>query len=93
MKLVLKNITCIQVQVVNYLLRGWIKSLEAEGSIPLPLLEGSEAPQHSVRRDLEFVREGAKKSVNVRFVESKLLLWNWISSIVESRFRKVKLKS
>lgn len=79
--------------MVNYLLRGWIKSLEAEGSIPLPLLDGSGAPQHSVLRDMEFMREGEKKSVSVRFVESKFLLWNRISSLIESRLGKVKLKS
>ncbi|XP_031374295.1 pheophytinase, chloroplastic isoform X2 [Punica granatum] len=80
-------------EVVNYLLRGWIKSLEAEGSISLPLLDDVEAPQNSIIRDLEFVREGAKKSLKVRVVESKSELWNRISSFIESRLGKVKLKS
>ncbi|KAK4748945.1 hypothetical protein SAY87_015531 [Trapa incisa] len=81
-------------EVVNYLLRGWIKSLETEGLIPLPLLDGSQVPQHGVvRRDMEFVREGVKKSVNVRFVEWKFMLWKRIGSFFESRFEKAKLKS
>lgn len=80
-------------QVVNYLLRGWIRSLEAEGSISLPLLDDLETPQHSVVQDLEFVREGVKRTVRVRFVELKYQLWNRISSFIESRFREVKLKS
>lgn len=80
-------------QVVNYLLRGWIRSLEAEGSISLPLLDDLETPQHSVVQDLEFVREGVKRTVRVRFVELKYQLWNRISSFIESRFGEVKLKS
>ncbi|KAI3425599.1 AB hydrolase-1 domain-containing protein [Psidium guajava] len=80
-------------EVVNYLLRGWIKNLESRGSVALPLLDDSETIQHSIAKDLEFAREGAKRSVEVRFIGSTSLLWNRISSFVGSHVGKLKVKS
>lgn len=78
---------------MNYLLRGWIKNLESEGLIALPLLDSQESVQINVARDLEFIRDGSKKSVKVRFFGSKFSLWDRISSYISSHFGKLELKS
>ncbi|KAB5540986.1 hypothetical protein DKX38_013960 [Salix brachista] len=57
-------------EAVNYLLRGWIKNLESHGSVALPLHDDAEVVENSIARDLEFVREGSRKSVIVRFFGS-----------------------
>ncbi|XP_073041656.1 pheophytinase, chloroplastic-like [Primulina eburnea] len=55
-------------EVVNYLLRGWIKNVESKGSAVLPLLDDLESAGYSnVSKDLEFSRDGSKKSVRVKF--------------------------
>lgn len=80
-------------QVVNYLLRGWIKNRESCGLITLPLLDGS-ADSSSILRDLEFIRDGVKKSVKVTFVvPGSFLLFEKISSFIKSRFGKLKLRA
>ncbi|KAJ6345389.1 hypothetical protein OIU78_008121 [Salix suchowensis] len=58
-------------EAVNYLLRGWIKNLESHGSVALPLHDDAEVVENSIARDLEFVREGSRKSVIVRFFGSR----------------------
>ena len=50
----------IAVQVVNYLLRGWIKNLESQGFVALPLLD-DESGRCDVAKDLEFVLGKSKK--------------------------------
>lgn len=80
-------------EVVNYLLQGWIKNLESQGSVALPLLDDLETIQHTTPKDLEFVRGGEKRSVKVRFIESTSLPWNRISSFIGSHVGKLKLKS
>uniref|UniRef100_A0A2P2JBM4 AB hydrolase-1 domain-containing protein n=1 Tax=Rhizophora mucronata TaxID=61149 RepID=A0A2P2JBM4_RHIMU len=80
-------------EVVNYLLRGWIKNLESHGLVTLPLLDDAEIIQYSVARELEFVREGSRKSVSVQFYGSKFSLWSRISSYVKSQFGKLETKS
>lgn len=79
-------------EVVNFLLRGWIKNLESDGRISLPLLEDAESTQ-SVERELEFVREGVQKSVKVRFYGSGSSLWDQMRSNLKHGFRKLKFKS
>ena len=78
---------------MNYILRGWIKNLETQGSFALPLLDDGESVNYSIARELEFVRDGSKKSVSVRFFGSKFSLWNSISSYIKSRFGNSDLKS
>ncbi|KAK4592049.1 hypothetical protein RGQ29_016507 [Quercus rubra] len=80
-------------EVVNYLLRGWIKNLETQGSIALPLLDDGESIDYSIARELEFVRDGSRKSLSVRFFGSKFSLWNRISSYIKSQFGNTDLKS
>lgn len=53
-------VVSIYMQVVNYLLRGWIKNLESQGSVALPLLDDLETIQRTTAKDLEFVRGGEK---------------------------------
>jgi hypothetical protein len=72
-------------QVVNYLLRGWLKNLESEGSIDLPFLEEPSYAEHGVSRELEFVREGSRKSVSVRLYGTKISLWSQLSSFLNTR--------
>lgn len=79
-------------EVVNYLLRGWIKSLESDGFVGLPMLDNEESGQNDVARDLEFVRGVSKKSVRVRFYGSEFSLWNQISSYVNSRIADLRTK-
>ena len=50
----------IAVQVVNYLLRGWIKNLESQGFVALPLHD-DESGRCDVAKDLEFVLGKSKK--------------------------------
>lgn len=65
----LRLAVCYQL-VVNYLLRGWIKNLETQGSVSLPLLDDGENVLYNIARDLEFVRNGSRKPVRVRFFGS-----------------------
>lgn len=81
------------IQVVNYLLRGWIGNLESKGSVTLPLLDDPENIQYGTTKDLEFVREGSKKSVRVHFYGSRFSLWNRIRSYVKSRFEALEINS
>ncbi|KAI3448842.1 hypothetical protein Pfo_005507 [Paulownia fortunei] len=67
-------------EVVNFLMRGWIQTLESDGSVMLPLLDGPESADYDVTKDLEFTREGSRKSVRVQFHGSKFSIWNWLSS-------------
>lgn len=71
-------------QVVNFLLRGWIKNLESKGSIALPLLEEPDNVLNGIFRELEFVREGSRRSVQVQFFGSKISVWNLIGSLPKS---------
>lgn len=80
-------------EVVNYLLRGWIGNLESKGSVTLPLLDDPENIQYGTTKDLEFVREGSKKSVRVHFYGSRFSLWNRIRSYVKSRFEALEINS
>lgn len=80
-------------EVVNYLLRGWIKNLETQGSVALPLLDDGESIQYSIARDLEFVRDGSSKSVRVHFFGSRFSLWNMIRSLIKSHFGNSDVKS
>lgn len=79
-------------EVVNYLLRGWIKNLESQGFVALPMLDNDESAQYDVARDLEFVRGGSKKSVRVWFYGSEFSLWNQIVSFVNSRVADLRTK-
>lgn len=84
----------IVIQVVNYVLRGWITNLESQGSAALPLLDDdSEGRKNSITRDLEFVRDGSKKTVGVRFFGSNFSVWDLISSFVKSRLESLEFKS
>ncbi|KAJ6750827.1 hypothetical protein OIU85_001372 [Salix viminalis] len=76
-------------EVVNYLLRGWIKNLESQGSVALPLIDDAEVVQNSIAWDLEFAREGSKKSVSVRFFGHKFSFWDIFSSYINSQFGKL----
>ncbi|KAG2244220.1 hypothetical protein Bca52824_093930 [Brassica carinata] len=73
-------------EVVNYLMRGWIKHLESGGFDALPLLEDGEEDweQSSIGREIEFPRgEGRKKSVKLWLYGSKYTFWRG----VEEAFR------
>ncbi|KAF2563668.1 hypothetical protein F2Q70_00014294, partial [Brassica cretica] len=68
-------------EVVNYLMRGWIKHLESGGFEALPLMEdGEEAwEESSIGREIEFPRgEGWKKSVNLWLYGSKYTFWRGV---------------
>ncbi|MQL76694.1 hypothetical protein Taro_009090 [Colocasia esculenta] len=74
-------------EVVNYLLRGWIKNLESQGSVALPLLEDSGSVEQSLCRHLEFTKEGARKSISVRFYGPLLSTRDVIISFLKSHLR------
>ncbi|KAJ4978077.1 hypothetical protein NE237_008857 [Protea cynaroides] len=80
-------------EVVNYLLRGWISNLESQGSVGLPLLDDPASIHYGVLSELEFVREGSRKSVVVRFFGSRFSVWNWISSFLKSRIAELGINS
>ncbi|CAK9310234.1 unnamed protein product [Citrullus colocynthis] len=77
-------------EVVNFLLRGWIKNLETEGLVALPLVgEADSIGEDNVVKDLEFVREGSKKSVSVRLYGSPSSVLDRITSL----FKPVTVKA
>ncbi|XP_047338017.1 pheophytinase, chloroplastic-like [Impatiens glandulifera] len=77
-------------EVVNYLLRGWIKSVESRFCVKFPLLEEAQNDEYGVAREMEFVREGSRKSVRVQFVGGNdISLWRRISSYIYSKFSHV----
>ncbi|CAL1394548.1 unnamed protein product [Linum trigynum] len=78
-------------EVVNYLLRGWIKNLESSGSFALPLLDDGQTVQTNTAKRLEFARKGSKKSVTVQFVGSGLTFWEQMKFHITSRLGKLKL--
>ncbi|OIW17073.1 hypothetical protein TanjilG_15656 [Lupinus angustifolius] len=82
-------------EVINFLLRGWIRNLESQGSLSLPLLEELDSIKHTIDRELEFPREGSKKSVMVKFLGSSVSLWDRIRSYIksDSKFRNLAAKS
>ncbi|XP_010922247.1 pheophytinase, chloroplastic [Elaeis guineensis] len=80
-------------EVVNFLLRGWIKNLESQGSIALPLLEEPDYVQDGISRELEYVREGSRRSVQVRFFGSKFSVWNLIGSFLKSSVANFQVNS
>ncbi|KAL2511686.1 Pheophytinase [Abeliophyllum distichum] len=72
-------------EVVNFLLRGWIQNLESHGNTALPLLDTPESVDDHFAWDLEFIREGSRKSTRVKFHVSKFSTWNRLIS----RFKSV----
>ncbi|KAL6954699.1 hypothetical protein U1Q18_015451 [Sarracenia purpurea var. burkii] len=79
-------------EVVNYLLRGWIINLESQGFVALPLLDNPESIHYDISRDVEFLREGSRRSVKVRFFGSRFSLWNRISSHIATHFEGLRIK-
>lgn len=79
-------------EVVNYLLRGWIKNLESKGSVVLPLLENQDSVEHDTALELEFLRQGSKRTVKVRLYGSDFSLWDQISSFINTRIKDIKMK-
>lgn len=78
-------------EVVNYLLRGWIKNLESQGFVALPLLD-DESGRYDVAKDLEFVRDGAKRSVRVLFHGSESAIWSRLSYFFSNQLEKLTIK-
>lgn len=70
----------LDMQVVNFLLRGWIRNVESQGSVELPLLDCPESFQYDFSKDLEFTRDGSRKSVRVNFYGSRSSFWNRMRS-------------
>lgn len=80
-------------EVINYLLRGWLKNVESEGLIDLPFLDDSSDEEHGVSRELEFVRTGSTKSVSVRLFGSRNSLWSQISSFLKRHASNIRVVS
>ncbi|KAK3129344.1 hypothetical protein QOZ80_6BG0478090 [Eleusine coracana subsp. coracana] len=80
-------------EVINYLLRGWLKNLESDGSVDLPFLEEPSYAEYGVSKELEFVREGSRKSVGVRLYGSKISLWSQLSSFLNTRVSNSRVVS
>ncbi|KAL1201340.1 Pheophytinase [Cardamine amara subsp. amara] len=75
-------------EVVNYLMRGWIKHLESDGSEALPLLDEAEEDweQSRIGREIEFPRDGWKKAVNLWFYGPKYSFWSGVGEAFRSTF-------
>ncbi|XP_024982737.1 pheophytinase, chloroplastic [Cynara cardunculus var. scolymus] len=78
-------------EVVNYLLRGWIKNLESEGFVALPLLD-DESGRYDVAKDLEYMRDGTKRSVRVLLYGSEFSMWSKLSSLVNTQLESLTMK-
>lgn len=79
-------------EVVNYILRGWIKNLELKGAVALPLLDDKEAVHYDLTKDVEFIREGSQKLVKVKFFGSKFSFWNQIWSQIKARIQNLAVQ-
>ncbi|KAK3008583.1 hypothetical protein RJ639_013163 [Escallonia herrerae] len=79
-------------EVVNYLLRGWIRNLESQGSVALPLIDSQENQQQDVAKHLEFFREGSKRSVRVQLYGSNFSVWNQIGYFIYSRLKDFRMR-
>ncbi|CAH2072818.1 unnamed protein product, partial [Thlaspi arvense] len=75
-------------EVVNYLMRGWIKHLESGGFEALPLLDDGEDDweQSSIAREIEFPREGWKKAVKLWLYGSKYSFWRGVGDAFRASF-------
>ncbi|MCE2055301.1 hypothetical protein HAX54_042370 [Datura stramonium] len=73
-------------EIVNFLLRGWVKNVESNSSVALPLLDSPESVEYDVVKDLEFVRQGMKKSARVQFYGSMTSQWERLAMFLKSRF-------
>ncbi|KFK25607.1 hypothetical protein AALP_AA8G136500 [Arabis alpina] len=73
-------------EVVNYLIRGWIKHLESDGFEALPLLEDPEEDweDYRIAREIEFPREGWKKAVNLLLYGRKFSFWSGVGESFRS---------
>ncbi|KAL2536803.1 Pheophytinase [Forsythia ovata] len=71
-------------EVVNFLLRGWIQNLESQGNAALPLLDTPESVDDHFVWDLEFIREGSRKSTRAKFHIPKFSTWNRLISRFKS---------
>lgn len=80
-------------EVVNFLLRGWIRSVESEGSIPLPLLDDPNLVQPDQWREMEFMKMGRRRSVQARVVESASSFWYHLLSVIQSLFKNFGAKT
>ncbi|KAK9683040.1 hypothetical protein RND81_10G114100 [Saponaria officinalis] len=76
-------------EVVNYLLRGWIGSLESEGNVTFPLLDDAQTVQYDLSKDVEYIKEESKKMVRVRYFGPKFTLWNLIWSQIRTGLRNL----
>ncbi|KAL3537568.1 hypothetical protein ACH5RR_000934 [Cinchona calisaya] len=74
-------------EVVNFLLRGWIRNIDSQGSVALPLLDNAENFQYDFAKDMEFIREDSRKLARVQFYGSGSSFWNRIISLVKSHFK------
>lgn len=66
--------------------------MESKGSVMMPLLENPDSVGHDTAAELEFLRQGLKRSVNVRFYGSDFSLWDRISSFINNRTKDIKMK-
>ncbi|XP_071720039.1 pheophytinase, chloroplastic [Rutidosis leptorrhynchoides] len=78
-------------EVVNFLLRGWIKNIESQGFVALPLLD-DESGRFDVARDLEYVRDGTKRSVRVQFYGSESSVWTRMTSFLNNQLKDLTIK-
>ncbi|KAL8243403.1 hypothetical protein R6Q59_009661 [Mikania micrantha] len=78
-------------EVVNYLLRGWIKNLESRGFVALPLVD-DESGRFDVAKNLEYVRDGKKRSVRVQFYGSESSIWSKLASLFNNPLQDVKIE-
>ncbi|CAH8325149.1 unnamed protein product, partial [Eruca vesicaria subsp. sativa] len=82
-------------EVVNYLMRGWIKHLESGGFETLPLMEDGEEEDWEessiVAREIEFPRgeDGWKKSVKLCLNGSKYTFWRGVGEAFRASLVKV----
>lgn len=74
-------------QIVNFLLRGWIRNVESDSSVALPLLDYPKSVEYDDVKELEFVRQGMKKSVKVQFYGSMTSQWERLGMFLKSRFQ------
>ena len=78
------------------MLRGWIRNVESQGSISLPLLDDVVSLKEANVWELDFMREGSRKSAMVRFFGSRVSLLDRIRSYIDnprSKFRNSAAKS
>lgn len=80
-------------EVVNFLVQGWIKSLQSAGSISLPLHGDCEAEDAPPWWTIAYDRHNTFQKVRVRVIKKVPSIWEYLISVFQSISLKIQSRS